>query len=185
MTDVEIRPITLDDDFDAQLDLGQRAFGPSSEQRKASWVRAARLRAAQGLFLGAFVNGVPAGAALVHEMRQYWLGRAVPMAGIAGVKVAPEHRGRGIGRALMTEVLRLVSERDYPLSVLYPATMPIYRSLGWELAGAKHRFTIPARSLLVLREPDEAANGGGSGAPGRAHPPGDARRCGGGRQDHR
>jgi len=96
-------------------------------------------------------------------MRQYWLGRAVKMAGIASVKVAPEHRGRGTGRALMTEVLRLADERGYPLAALYPATMPIYRSLGWELAGAKYQFTVPARSLLALRAPDESAGGGGAG----------------------
>ena len=162
MTDVVIRPITPDDDFDAQLDLGQRAFGSYTEQQKVSWLYVARLRAAQGLFLGVFVDGAPAGAAMVHDMRQYWLGRPVPMAGIAAVKVAPEHRGRGIGRSLMTEVLHLIDQRGYALSTLYPATMPIYRSGGWELAGAKYRFTIPARSLLVLREPDEEARGGGA-----------------------
>ena len=63
----------------------------------------------------------------------------------------------------MTELLDLIAERGYPLSALYPATMPIYRSLGWELAGAKHQFTVPARSLRRLREPDEAARGGGAG----------------------
>ena len=66
MTDVVIRPITPDDDFDAQLDLGQRAFGSYTEQQKVSWLYVARLRAAQGLFLGVFVDGVPAGQ---------WLGR--------------------------------------------------------------------------------------------------------------
>jgi predicted acetyltransferase len=84
------------------------------------------------------------------------------MAGVASVKVAPEHRGRGIGRALMAEALRLADDRGYPLSVLYPATMPIYRSFGWELAGAKHRFSIPARSLLELCAPDEDAAGAGA-----------------------
>lgn len=163
MTDLVIRPITLDDDFDAQLDLGQRAFGVYSEAHRASWGYVSRLRAEQGLYLGAFVDGAPAGAAVVHDMRQYWVGREVPMAGIASVKVAPEHRGRGIGRNLMAEVLRLVAERGYLLSALYPATMPIYRSLGWELAGGRYEFEVPARSLLVLREPDEAAVGGGRG----------------------
>jgi predicted acetyltransferase len=163
VTDVEIRPITLDDDFDAQLDLGERAFGVYPPEAKVSWLHAARLRAGQGLFLGAFIGRTPVGAAMLHDMRQYWLGKAVGCAGVAAVKVAPEYRGRGIGRRLMTELLHLIAARGYPLSVLYPATMPIYRSLGWELAGARYRFTVAARSLLALREPDEAARGGGAG----------------------
>ena len=163
MTDVDIRPITLRDDFDAQLDLGQRAFGVYPPENRASWLYAARLRAGHGLFLGAFTGETPAGAAMVHDMRQYWAGRPVGCAGVAAVKVAPEYRGRGIGRRLMTELLDLIAARGYPLSALYPATMPIYRSLGWELAGAKHRFTVPARSLLALLEPDAAARGAGAG----------------------
>ena len=163
MTDVEIRPLGLDDDFAAQLDLSQRAFGMYTEQQKASWLHDTRLRAGQGLLLGAFADGAPAGAAMLHDMRQYWLGRLVGMGGVAGVKVAPEHRGRGIGRTLMTELLNLIAERGYPLSALYPATMPIYRSLGWELAGGRHQFSVPARALRGLVEPDKAARGGGAG----------------------
>ncbi|HEX3714762.1 MAG TPA: GNAT family N-acetyltransferase [Trebonia sp.] len=163
MTELEIRPVSLDDDFEAQLDLGQRAFGPYSEQQKVSWLYVARLRASQGLFLGVFAGGVPAGAAMLHDMRQYWLGRPVPCGGVASVKVAPEQRGRGIGRALMTRLLELTAERGYLLSALYPATMPIYRSLGWELAGAKYEFNVPARSLRELAGPDPQA--------AAAHPP--------------
>jgi len=44
-----------------------------------------------------------------------------------------------------------------PLSVLYPATMPLYRSLGWELAGGRHTAVIPAQSLFSLAPPDPAA----------------------------
>jgi predicted acetyltransferase len=163
VTDVEIRPLGLDDDFAAQLDLSQRAFGMYTEQQKASWLHDTRLRAGQGLLLGAFADGAPAGAAMLHDMRQYWLGRPVGMGGVASVKVAPEHRGRGIGRTLMTELLNLIAERGYPLSALYPATMPIYRSLGWELAGGRHQFSVPARALRGLAEPDKAARGGGAG----------------------
>jgi predicted acetyltransferase len=35
----------------------------------------------------------PLATALYHDMRQWWLGRAVPMAGVGGVTVAPEYRG--------------------------------------------------------------------------------------------
>jgi hypothetical protein len=71
VTAVEIRPVGPDDDFEAQADLGQQAFGPYSAQQKASWLHVARLRASQGLFLGAFAGTVPVGAAMLHDMRQY------------------------------------------------------------------------------------------------------------------
>jgi Acetyltransferase (GNAT) domain/Sterol carrier protein domain len=87
-------------------------------------------------------------------MRQWWRGRPVPMAGVSSVKVAPEYRGRGIGRLLMTALLDAIAARGYPLSALFPATMPLYRSLGWELAGARDTAVIPARSLLRLVPPD-------------------------------
>jgi predicted acetyltransferase len=157
VTDVVIRAITGDDDKAAQLDLGERAFGIYSAAQRDSWSYVAGLRAEQGLFLGAFDGDAPAGAAMIHDLRQWWLGRAVPVAGIASVKVAPEYRGGGIGRRLMTAVLDAAAERGYPLSALYPATMPIYRSLGWELAGGKYVATVPARSLRTLIAPDPAA----------------------------
>jgi GNAT superfamily N-acetyltransferase len=178
--DVMIRPITGDDDMAAQLDLGQRAFGIYSAGQRAGWSYLASLRAGQGLFLGAFVGGRPAGAAVIHDLRQWWLGRAIPCAGVASVKVAPEYQGAGIGRRLMTALLDVAAERGYPLSALYPATMPIYRSLGWELAGGKYVATIPARSLRPLVGPDAAASPVGPDAavsPGRVTPP-DVRRAG-------
>jgi predicted acetyltransferase len=157
VADLEIRPLTPDDDMDAQVDLGQRAFGVMTAAQRASWVYVARQRIGQGAFLGAFLAGRPAGAAAFHDMRQWWHGRAVPMAGVASVKVAPEHRGQGIGRRLMTAVLELISARGYPVSALYPATMPLYRALGWELAGGAYQAVIPARSLRSLMPPDAAA----------------------------
>jgi len=164
MPDVEIRPLTPDDDMDAQLDLGQRAFGVYPPAQRDSWSYLAGLRVSQGMFLGAFIAGQPAGAAILHDMRQWWHGRAVRCAGVAGVKVAPEQRGKGVGRRLMTSILELIAERGYPLSALHPATMPLYRSLGWELAGGKYQATVPARSLRSLMPPD-AASASGSGAP--------------------
>jgi len=158
--DLVIRPVTPEDDFDAQLDLGQRAFGIYSPAQRASWLYAARLRARQGMFLGAFAGDQPAGAAIFHDLRQWWAGRAVPCAGVASVKVAPEYRGQGAGRRLMTELLAAIAARGYPLAALYPATMPIYRSLGWELAGGRYRATIPARSLRDLLAPDAAVAAG-------------------------
>jgi predicted acetyltransferase len=169
--DVEIRPLGPDDDMDAQVDLGQRAFGIGRPSQWESWRHVAALRIEQGAFLGAFVSGRPAGSAVFHDMRQWWHGRPVPMAGVAGVKVAPEYRGRGIGRRLMTELLGLIAGRGYPLSALYPATMPLYRSLGWELAGGRYHAAVPARSLQSLMPADAGASGGGASGGGASGGP--------------
>jgi GNAT superfamily N-acetyltransferase len=163
--------------MDAQIDLGQRAFGMDRPDRWERWRPSADLRVRQGAFLGAFASGRPAGSAMFHDMRQWWHGRPVPMAGVASVKIAPEYRGRGIGRRLMTELLGLIAGRGYPLSALYPATMPLYRSLGWELAGGRWHAVVPARSLRSLLPPDPAVGPGPAAGAGLASVP-DLRRAG-------
>ncbi len=154
---MEIRQLGPDDDLEIEIDLGRRSFGSVSEAERPHWLAEARAAAGGGRYFAAFDGPQPAGVAMFHDMRQWWHGRAVRMAGVGGVKVAPEQRGRGTGRALMTEVLRVIADRGYPLSVLYPATAPLYRSLGWELAGVLYRAVIPARSLASLLPPDGPA----------------------------
>jgi predicted N-acetyltransferase YhbS len=164
--DVEIRALRAEDDLDAQLDLSHRAFGVQSAADRVTWRQAVSAVLDEGGYLGAFAGSRAVGAALFFDMRQWWLGRPVAMAGVSGVKVAPEDRGQGIGRALMTALLAEIAARGYPLSALYPATMPLYRSLGWELAGAQHLAVIPAHSLrsLVVPDPSVARGSGTSGA---------------------
>ncbi|HJY02178.1 MAG TPA: GNAT family N-acetyltransferase [Streptosporangiaceae bacterium] len=153
-TPVLIRAVRPDDDLDAQFDLAERSFGPSSRVGREQRRRAVADPIAAGRTLGAFHGGRPVGAASFHDMRQWWCGRSVPMAGVASVKVAPEDRGRGVARQLMTALLDELAARGYPLSVLYPATTPLYRSLGWELAGVRDIAVIPTRSLRDLVPPD-------------------------------
>src|SRR6516164_5671298 len=152
--DLVIRPLRPGDDPDAQLDLSERAFGPGSGADRDRRLRSLSRLVAGGRYLGAFAGGRPAAAAAIQDMRQWWRGRPVPMAGVSSVTVAPEYRGLGIGRLLMTALLDEIAARRYPLSALFPATMPLYRSLGWELAGARDTAVIPARSLLRLVPPD-------------------------------
>jgi predicted acetyltransferase len=154
---VIIRLLTPGLDWDEFLDLTMRSFGPADAARTRANIEPV---VAAGRGLGAFDGGRLVGSALYLDMRQWWHGRAVPMAGVAGVKVAPEYRGRGVGRAMMTALAELVAERGYPLSALYPATMTIYRSLGWEIAGHRHEAVLPARSLFTLAKPDEKTAAG-------------------------
>ena len=162
--DLVIRSLRPGDDPDAQLDLSERAFGPGVGGDRDRRFRSLSRLIAGGQWLGAFAGGRPAASAALQDMRQWWRGRPVPMAGVSSVTVAPEHRGLGIGRLLMTALLDEIATRGYPLSALFPATMPLYRSLGWELAGARDTGVIPARSLLRLVPPDAPPHGASPGS---------------------
>jgi predicted acetyltransferase len=164
-SEVLIRAVLPDDDLDALLDLAERAFGPMAPRYRDRWRQQVPVLITQGQYLGAFAGDRVVAAAMFYDMRQWWCGRAVPMAGVSAVKVAPEDRGRGVGRRLMAALLDEVAARGYPLSALYPATMPLYRSLGWELAGARDTVVIPTRSLRDLVPPDPAVGQAVEGFP--------------------
>ncbi|HEX6522342.1 MAG TPA: GNAT family N-acetyltransferase [Streptosporangiaceae bacterium] len=162
---VTIRPLRTDDDYDAQMDLAERAFGVKTADERAAWHERITPLIERGAYFGAFAGERPAGAALFYDMRQWWCGRAVPMAGVSGVKIAPEDQGRGIGRRMMAALLDEIATRGFPLSALYPATVTFYRRLGWELAGGRYTAVLPARSLRSFVPPDTALGGAGGGGP--------------------
>jgi predicted N-acetyltransferase YhbS len=171
----EIRRLTQDDDLAQVLDLARRSFGPFGADAAAARLADTRESVADGRHLGAFGGGRLIAAAKYFDMVQWWHGRQLPMAGVASVTVAPEARGQGAGRALMTALAGQVAARGYPLSALYPATAAVYRAVGYELAGAQYQASVPARSLRPLLPPDVAAAGQPDGRAGlRRAGPGDA-----------
>lgn len=99
-------------------------------------------------------DGFAAGL-LVIPMGQFFLGRSVPMWGVAGVAVPPLRRGDGVGAALMRATLREMHERGVALSTLYASTVPVYRGVGYETAGCLWTARAPIRA--IRRRPAGAA----------------------------
>lgn len=82
-------------------------------------------------------------------MGQYFGGRPVKMAGIAGVVVSPEARGRGIALEMMRACLREAAADGFALSTLYASTQALYRQVGYEQAGGRWLLKIPLVHLDV------------------------------------
>ena len=91
--------------------------------------------------------GQPVGGLAIYQMGQWYGSRAVPMAGIAAVGVAPEHRGTGVAYQLMSRTLEELYHKGVPLSALYAAAQTLYRKVGYEQAGIRCRWKIATDSI--------------------------------------
>lgn len=99
----------------------------------------------------AWMRKALAGGLALLPMGQYFGGRRVPTTGIAAVGVASEFRGTGVATELMRSVLAELSSRRVALSTLYPATLPLYRRVGYELAGGTFEVALSLRMLAPQR----------------------------------
>jgi predicted acetyltransferase len=82
-------------------------------------------------------------------MGQWFGGRSIPMVGIGGVGVDAQDRSTGLASALMRAVLEELNANGCALSALYPATQPVYRRAGYELAGSFVNYSVEAKSIDV------------------------------------
>ncbi|MDQ2102353.1 GNAT family N-acetyltransferase [Azospirillum isscasi] len=93
--------------------------------------------------------------AAVWPMDQWFGGRPVPSCGVAAVAVDPAERGRGCGSALMRGVLEEARAGGAALSVLYPATLPLYTRLGFGRGGVSFDWSAPPASLAAGPPPGD------------------------------
>ncbi|MBV9292328.1 MAG: GNAT family N-acetyltransferase, partial [Frankiales bacterium] len=98
---------------------------------------------------------------LVHE--QWWGGRVLAASGVASVAVAPEHRGRGASRAVMSTLLHSARDRGAAVAALFCTSSAVYRSLGFEVCGALRTVTLPTAVLDRRAAPSTVRLRGGDG----------------------
>ncbi len=82
-----------------------------------------------------------------YRMGQWFGGRRVSSAGVAGVAVQPQLRGRGIASQLMRAALLELAEDNVAISGLYPASMALYSRAGFSCAGGRYEVRVPADRL--------------------------------------
>ncbi|MET8152189.1 enhanced intracellular survival protein Eis [Actinoplanes sp. NPDC049668] len=143
----EVRPLGPED-HQLAWDLGSLAFGYHGQAKPEGWNPDASGRRSLGAFDPA---GRLVAKAVDREQGQWFGGRAVPTSGVAGVAVAAELRGRGLGRLVLTRLLRDARERGAVISTLFDTVPAPYRALGWEEVGALVYWTVPTRVLAEIR----------------------------------
>jgi predicted acetyltransferase len=78
-------------------------------------------------------------------------GRPVPTAGVAGVAVAPEYRGTGLARRMMTHLLSTARDRGAVIATLFRTAPALYRSLGFEQVAEVVYGSLPTAALRGVR----------------------------------
>ncbi|WP_433461097.1 GNAT family N-acetyltransferase [Micromonospora sp. CA-248212] len=139
---MRVRELTIDD-LDDAWELGRFAFGSDAQRSPHTTVEVPGMTR-----YGAFDDtGRLVGKAVDLHHDQWWSGRAVAAADVAGVAVAPEARGRGVARALLTALLAGAHERGAAISALYPTVAAPYRACGWEAAGVLRTVNVVTAAL--------------------------------------
>lgn len=136
----EIEPLR-DGDEPMADELGAIAFGPEAPPD------ADRPRPPNERVLAVYDGSRLMATTTTLQMGQFFGGRSVPMGGLAGVKVDPLDRGRGLARRLLLASLDEMRNRGEHLSTLYPTTASLYRSVGYEMSGSWTWSRLDLRDL--------------------------------------
>jgi predicted acetyltransferase len=136
---LEIRPMRSDDREGVHR-VSHQAFNVPKSQRGKHELPLEQVRVAEE-------DGRVVGTTRVYDFGHWFGGRSVQTAGIAMVAVSPEARGHKVAEALMTETLREQRAAGTPFSSLYPATVSLYRRVGYEYAAPRTEWEVNLRSL--------------------------------------
>lgn len=144
MADITVGPPQGEEDLKAFLAEQGRTYNRSTEEGEQwrSRVDPADLRLVR-------TNGRVAGGLRLLQLGQWFGGRTVPMTGIGAVGIDPQSRGTGLASELMRSVVAELASSGIALSALFPATVPVYRRVGYELAGSYVNYSIAANAIDV------------------------------------
>ncbi len=147
----EIRPLAAPE-FAAAWQMSRLAFGGGDRQPPDGALGERPGRQSWGAFDSA---GRLVAKAVDREQGHWFGGRLVPASGVAGVAVAPELRGTGLARRVLTALLGAARQRGAMISTLFPTVPDPYRRLGYEEVGALVWTALPTADLARAARPPE------------------------------
>lgn len=101
--------------------------------------------------LGWFYKEKLASMIVVYSMKVNIHDNIMDMGGITGVATYPEYTGKGLIHSLMKRAINYMHDQEFPISFLYPYSIPFYRKMGWEIVSDKLTFTVKDTQLPKSR----------------------------------
>ena len=101
--------------------------------------------------LGWFYREKLASMIVVYSMKVNIHDNIMDMGGITGVATYPEYTGKGLIHSLMKRAINYMHDQEFPISFLYPYSIPFYRKMGWEIVSDKLSFTVKDTQLPKAR----------------------------------
>ncbi len=98
------------------------------------------------------VDGALVASLVFYPFTAFVRGARLPVRGIGGVAVSPEHRRRGIGEALVRAALREMRQRGDAFSMLYAFRSDFYQRLGYGLIERSLMISTPPALLPASPE---------------------------------
>ncbi len=89
------------------------------------------------------LDGALVASLVLYPFQSFVRGARLPVRGIGGVAVSPEHRRRGVGEALMRAALREMRQRGDAFSMLYAFRSDFYQRLGYGLIERSLMLSTP------------------------------------------
>lgn len=142
-----VRPLTAADRHPSSR-LGAEAFGGNPTPPEPEGTEPPPLVGT--VFTGTFDGGELLARLAVHDLSSFFHGQVVPTAGIAGVTVGLEHRGRGLLGPLMRSAVAAAAEQGAVISTLFPTAPRIYRRYGYELISSITTVEIDTTALAMI-----------------------------------
>ncbi len=87
------------------------------------------------------------GHAFLFRLGVWFGGKRVAVGGVASVGVAPEARGRGVARSLMSQLHATSAGRGDAITMLYAFRYDFYAKLGYARTGTAHRVVFSPRAV--------------------------------------
>jgi len=150
---ITVRPATLDD-LDAVAHLRAEAFGGDEVEARANVEGNPRYNYRH--IVVADLDGETAGTACAFPTQMWLSGVPVQMSAVGGVVTHPDHRHKGVFKAMMEYLLNRMAKEGAAISALFPAAHALYQQFGYAAAANWQAYSIEPGNLPTFAEAEAA-----------------------------